>query len=425
VLLYGDSFANCNTPPGQCFEDLLERSALADRYCLVNYGVGGYGIDQEYLLLQRSIDKWKELDPIVVVSFLVDDDFPRNLVSFRAWPKPRFRIEEDRLVPEPLTVLDPKEFIAENSIGIRSYIGRFLLFRRGAMPWGLQERLRAGLDRRPEAIALGKKILEGIHAELEARGLRHFFLVFHGWDGLLPTPTATWAEELVAETAQRLGVPAIGTRPYLLAAADGSYELAQSRFIGGTERTFAHYNEIGNIVAFEALRQGIEGRFDEVDASRVAGILHRFPYDDPSNLDLPKILDCPSSSKGSDPTGLVRWAKTPYPPFDRTVKKEYLLLRPGTSGPALARLALPERKLHLRGKAIAVDGRKSSTAAVPLVLTIRLDGRQAFRSEVPAWPAGLDVDVDLSGSRELEIAAERTGTAGGEAWIHLADPRLE
>ena len=93
ILLYGDSYAQCVTPVGQCFQTLLENSDLADRYCLVNYGVGGYGLDQEYLLLKHSIDRWKDLDPIVVVSFLVDDDFSRNVLAFRCWPKPRLRID--------------------------------------------------------------------------------------------------------------------------------------------------------------------------------------------------------------------------------------------------------------------------------------------------------------------------------------------
>jgi hypothetical protein len=59
------------------------------------------------------------------------------------------------------------------------------------------------------------------------------------------------------------------------------------------------------------------------------------------------------------------------------------------------------------------------------VLSIRLDGRSFSRSDVPTWPAGLDVDVELGGVRELELAAERAPGSSGSAWIHLAGARLE
>ena len=426
VLLYGDSFAACNTPQGHCFQDLLESSPLADRYCLVNYGVGGYGIDQEYLLLRRSIDLWKDRDPIVVVSFLVDDDFPRNLLSFRNWPKPRFRVEGGRLVSEPVTELDATASIAARGISIRSYLLRFLLFRSGALPARWQARMRASLDRRDEAIAVGRRLLEAMHEELEARKLTHFFLVFHGFEGLQPRPGSKWAEDLVAETAARLGVPRIETRPFLIAAADGAPELAQRRFIGGTERTAGHYNEIGNVVAFEALRQGIEGRSGSVDVSRVEGLLHRFPFDDPSRTEWMSILGCAAVPTGSDPTSVVRFSKTPYRPFDLAARKDYLLLEPGSSGRAGVRLALLQRDRRLLGRAITVA--KKGDAKVEdgsLSISILLDGREIRHSDVPAWPNGIDLDVDLTGSRVLEIAAETKAPREVRAWVHIDGFRFE
>jgi hypothetical protein len=426
VLLYGDSYAACNTPPGHCFQDLLESSPLADRYCLVNYGVGGYGIDQEYLLLRRSIDLWKDRDPVVVLSFLVDDDFSRDLLSFRAWPKPRFRVEDGRLVAEPVANLDANACASPDRISIRSYLARFLIFRPGALPAGWQARLRASLDRRDEAIAVGRKLLEEMHELLEDRGLTHFFLVFHGREGLEPRPRTQWAEDLVAETTARLGVPTIGTRPFLVAAADGSRELAQQRFIGGTERTAGHYNEIGNIVAFEALRQGIEGRFGPADVSRVEGLLHRFPYEDPSRKEGMTILGCAAVPTGSDPTSVVRFSRTPYRPFDLAARKGYLLLEPGSSGRAGIRFALLERDRRLLGTAITVAARKDGTVEDgSLSVSILLDGREVRRSDVPLWPKGIDLDVDLAGSRELEIDAEAKAGRAVPAWVHIEGFRFE
>jgi hypothetical protein len=424
ILLYGDSYANCNTPEGQCFEDILERTDLADRYCLVNYGVGGYGVDLELILLRRSIDLWKDRDPIVVLSFLVDDDFSRDILSFRSSPKPRFRIADDGLEIVPPDVLDEKEFIARNPVGIRSYLWRLLLFRRGLLPKALVRRVHATIDRRQEVIALGERILSEMHRELESRGLQHFFLVFQGGQGLQPRPGSEWVETFVRQTLARLGEHSIETRPYLLAAADGSYQVAQSRLIGGTAQTAGHYNELGNIVAFEALRQGIEGRFDPIDTSGVAGIVHRSPFADSSTAPI-HVCGLPGEPVGADPTAVVRWSKTPYPPFDAAQKKPYLLLRPGSSGRAGVRVVLfPERYRRVLGRAIASAGKKEMSAG-QLSLSIRLDGREVRRASVPAWPQGLDLDVDLAGSREVEIEASAVGNRAEAACVHIGDLRFE
>ncbi len=425
VLLYGDSFANCATPDGECFEDLLERSDLADRYCLVNYGVGGYGVDQELILLRQSIDLWKDKNPIVVLSFLVDDDFQRNLLSFRSSPKPRFQLEDGRLVTVPVDALDVDESIARHPVGIPSYLWRFAVLRDGLLPEKLARRVRVSMERRQDTIALGERILEEMNAELEARGLQHFFLVFHGWAGLQPRPVTQWLEDFARETLARIGARTIETRPFLLAAADGSNALAQNRLIGGTPQTSNHYNELGNIVAFEALRQGIEGRFDAPDTSRVAGIVHRPPFAVRSMAPI-HVSGFPGAPTGGDPTAVVRGSRTPYAPFDRAAKQEYLILKPGKSGTASLEVAPPERAFRFRGTAFELPReRAGAPARPPLVLTVRLDGRPVFGSRVAGWPQPTEFDLELAGPGVLEITAERDGDATGDAWIHIADPRIE
>jgi hypothetical protein len=424
ILLYGDSFAACNTSPEDCFQAILERSDLAKRYCLINYGTGGYGVDQMYLLIRRTIDPWKDLDPIVVVSFLVDNDFDRDVLAFRCWPKPRLSIAGDRLVSSGPVIVDPEEYLARNPIRIRSYLGRFLTFRPHALPRSWQKDLRRRFDRQAEKVALGRKILEEIHRELESRGVRHFFLAFQGEGNVAQSATCRWAEDLVDETASALGVPVIRTRPFLLAAADGMPEKT-ARFFGGSAKLYGHYNDLGNLVAFEALRAGIEGKFDPIDTSSMGAVLRSKLLEGSDRQVASTLFGRDSKVRLRGKTGFVRSSSMPYPPFDAVPKQPYLLLRAGEYGPTEVRVTVDGGSRRLRGKAMSVARPKLTYRPRALILSVRVDGRIVVHERLPFAPRGLDLDVDLSGAKELELVAENTDSDPAVAWIHIEDARLE
>src|SRR5688572_29432308 len=65
VLLFGDSFALCNTPANQCFQRLLADSDLGSRFLLLNCGVGGYGLDQTHLLIRQVVPNYARYDPLI------------------------------------------------------------------------------------------------------------------------------------------------------------------------------------------------------------------------------------------------------------------------------------------------------------------------------------------------------------------------
>lgn len=59
VLLYGDSFAKCKQSE-LCFDEILNSdSDFNKHFYLLNYGVGGYGLDQIYLLFKYSIGNYQ------------------------------------------------------------------------------------------------------------------------------------------------------------------------------------------------------------------------------------------------------------------------------------------------------------------------------------------------------------------------------
>jgi hypothetical protein len=259
VLLYGDSFAECTTGPKECWQGLLNASPLRTTHFLVNYGVGGYGLDQIYLLLRGSIGRFAEQDPIVIVSVLIDDDLDRSLLPFRGWPKPRFGLEHGALVePEPVAA-SVEEYLAEHPPDVWSWAWRYLRhqqeLRRGSPP-------EADEPRRAEVRELSRALLREIQRELDSRGVQWFFLIFQGESMLNKAGRdQIWQYPFMVETLRELGIPFVSSRDALvnhrkLTGTDPSlYFEAKGRGKG-------HFTPLGNAAVFPAILRGIEGQFD-------------------------------------------------------------------------------------------------------------------------------------------------------------------
>lgn len=118
VAAFGDSFVYGNEVKAhQSWPALLE--TRTPEIEVLNYGVGGYGVDQALL---RFLTEGSDLKPHVVVMGFVTDDLSRLTNVFRAfrsayeWPltKPRYAIVGDELTfyPPPLThVTDYEAFL--------------------------------------------------------------------------------------------------------------------------------------------------------------------------------------------------------------------------------------------------------------------------------------------------------------------------
>jgi len=255
VLLYGDSYAGCATPAGQCFQALFEETPWAARFGLVNLGVGGYGLGQVWLLLRESLSHFADDDPVVVVGILVESDLERTTLSLRGWPKPRFSMSGDELVIEP--PVHGYGRWAESHRRARCYTWRLLVNASALWPPALRARLtgRVALERMRRRVA--RRLLEEIQNELERRGLDYVFLLFHGEPSLRTEGPWKWEEQFLEQTLTELGAPFVSTRPYLEAWArrnDGSV----APLFGHEPPLRGHYNALGNRVAFEALLDGFE-----------------------------------------------------------------------------------------------------------------------------------------------------------------------
>lgn len=205
VLFYGDSFAGCVVLP--CFQQLLNAAEdFSQGYYFLNYGVGGYGVDQIYLLLKKSTPLYT--NPFVVVGIMTED-LDRSLQSVRVGQKPYFEVVEDQLVLRGTPVNpDPAAYFAEHPPEIVSYLYRFLTHSE-FLPWRLREYLNGAGEARRKKILVNKHIIVNIIEELRARNLDFVFLIFHPKD---PPVFNNWRDAFLRELFSQNRVAFLSTR---------------------------------------------------------------------------------------------------------------------------------------------------------------------------------------------------------------------
>ncbi len=200
VLLYGDSFAMC-VDSVECFEDILNRdSAFASDNFLMNYGVGGYGVDQIYLLFKNTVDKFE--NPFVIFSLLTTD-MDRSMLNVRDAQKPYFVLNDEGLELQgvPIT-LSSKEFFEQNPPDIKSYLWN--KFKSSTLYTSEQNK-----EIETEYIAkmkeLNKAILMEVFRKLKELNTNYVVLIFHP----VHLPDYGWRLTFLRELCRENEVPYI------------------------------------------------------------------------------------------------------------------------------------------------------------------------------------------------------------------------
>ncbi|MDD5556053.1 MAG: hypothetical protein PHN82_02260 [bacterium] len=208
VLLYGNSFAQC--VGSTCFQEILNGDPeFGAAHFMLNYGVGGYGMDQAYLLLRESAPLYG--DPFIVFAVYIEN-IDRNLLSFRTGQKPYFRIIDGRLRLQGVPINpDPEAFLRDHPAAIPSYLWRLLM--RAAS----REHPYHSARRRDEKEALARGILDGVIRECGERGLDFIFVLFHDWwDG-----PPCWRGRFFRDYFESRGVPYIWSADLMRERAAG------------------------------------------------------------------------------------------------------------------------------------------------------------------------------------------------------------
>lgn len=120
IAFYGDSFVESNAFSDNTLTSMMEKKTGID--CL-NYGVGGYGLDQIYLLFEQT---YKQFDPATTRYLIgaIGEDLERMLLRVRQSAKPYFTADNGALVlhADHIDAADPKRFFQTYTPRFRSFV---------------------------------------------------------------------------------------------------------------------------------------------------------------------------------------------------------------------------------------------------------------------------------------------------------------
>lgn len=243
VLLYGDSFAGC-APDVACFQDILnnDETFSKDHY-LLNYGVGGYGVDQIFLLFQNSVHHYD--DPFVVISFMTLD-LDRSILSVRVGQKPYFRIEGETLKLDGTPINpDPDDFFSANPPQIKSYLYRRILFG-NYLPKRVVSFLRRDNDHIRKKIQVNEKIILEMVRELRVNNIDYVFLIFHPhWSGVSTLDSESdWRDPFLKQLLHENNVPYIWSKELVRQDTTGDELSFEDYIIPDSGHPTSHFNRL-------------------------------------------------------------------------------------------------------------------------------------------------------------------------------------
>jgi hypothetical protein len=201
--------------------------------------VGGYGLDQIYLLYQRSAGLYER--PFVVIGVFLED-MDRSVLSIRIGQKPYYRIVDDRLALSGLPILpSTAEYIAQNPPEIGSYLYRMLIYSAGA-PWRLKAYLRGHTAKQELKEAIAAQIVREWTADLRKNGVDFVFLVFSGLRAV--EGGDEWRESFFRRVLDREGVPWISASEIIQKDARLQGKLLAEYFVPVDGHPNAYQNQV-------------------------------------------------------------------------------------------------------------------------------------------------------------------------------------
>ena len=382
VLLFGGSFARCTVPQVDCFEGLLERSPLHETHMLLNYGTPAFGMDQSFLLLQRTLPRWLPLAPIVVFGVSVDEDLDRACLSFTGWPKPRLVHGANGLELETVpTAAGPDR--------TPSYLWRWLLHG-GLLPDGVRDVLTGARAKRLAKERLARDLLRALKVEMETRGLHYFVVLFHGLPYLGEIGPHDWREELLLRVLREERIPFVSSKAALQKHALASGRPLSGYFEAAEGGARDPYLPLGNAVVFQAIRGGLIGQYEmrtDVEPIRVDSLQLRDVKVEPPlvrhlrgySKNLPEAVDAETLLVRVQPKEATTFS---WDLFERCTRfSAFVRLAPAARAPGCGSMGI----------------------------SIHVDGRAVFGANLSPQEPEFSVDIDLRGASRMVVNVDDGG----------------
>lgn len=244
VLLVGDSYTwGDNVADEHTFGHLLAARHLPG-WDVLNLGIPGSGTDQQLLMFHEH---GRRFGPDAVVLGFFVRDYPRNLVTFRDYAKPRFVLEGDGLRLTNVPVLAPEDLLARYRAGERAVGQDLRWWTAGYALSRWREVANERVNEEAEGWLVLSRLMERFAAEVRAAGATPVWM-------LIPMRTAVEEgaskydalEGLCERRAAALGMPFLSVTE-ALRARNARAPVNLPRQAGG------HLSPAGNEVIAEAL----------------------------------------------------------------------------------------------------------------------------------------------------------------------------
>ena len=244
ILFYGDSFVGgANNIPQKLDNYLSDRTVL-------NYGVGGYGVDQIYLNLTKTAHQYDM--PLLLIGILTYD-LDRSVLAIRTHQKPYYDLVGGELVLRNTPILPTtSQYIEQNPLQINSYFLRFVLFRaREFFSDGQFNELMGYTEKEEKKRTINFALIEAMQRNARSMGVRPRIVLFYKGEEI---NTPTWREAFLKETLATLGIEYFDTRQYLLDYMSETGTALESLY----RENFGHLNQEGRLVVARGLADWIE-----------------------------------------------------------------------------------------------------------------------------------------------------------------------
>jgi len=205
VLCVGDSFTfGAGLLDEQTMPARLEVALNGDgtaRWEVLNFGVEGYGTDQQWLYFA---DRGLRYKPDVVVLGFFDMNLERNVMSFRDYAKPYFTLVDGRLVLHNVPVPSPPEILARKPELPRSRLASLA----STLAQDFRQSMSVGDLAHTHAGAVTLAIVEAMREAVVGHGARFVLMT-------IPRPITrrgSDTERMLAAWAARTGTPFLNLR---------------------------------------------------------------------------------------------------------------------------------------------------------------------------------------------------------------------
>jgi hypothetical protein len=203
VLIYGDSFANC-IDSTNCFEDYLNNDTVFSKTnFIINYGMGGFGVDQIYTLMKNSFRLYEK--PYIIFSFLTFD-LDRSGLSIREGQKPFYTLDTsgELILNTSNYNPDAAEYLKQNPPEIKSYLWKkFLYSKLNILPGVIKRYLQGETAQNVFLKKLNRKLIHESVKVLRENKIDFIFLIFEGYNDFTTPKETKWRTDLIREISHK------------------------------------------------------------------------------------------------------------------------------------------------------------------------------------------------------------------------------